>query len=488
MFNNFIYKEGIMSRKIKFVWIVTVTLIVFCSLFLFGGGKKKPAEGGGKKAPKEITLTVAVLSGVHKDPFAAAAPLFEKEHPGVTLNIVEYPFTDIYDKLMLEATSHSGAIDIFELANGWVPDFAEGDFILQLDDYFAKKDPWMDDIFPAFQGLMQYNNKYYTMLLDGDVFMTYYRKDLFEDPMEKAAFKSKYGYELEIPKTWDKYLDIAEFFTRDTDNDGENDLWGSAMMLSRLFGPFTFIQFLHSYGGTYFDRNSMKPLINSDAGLKAADTITQLLKYGPPDMVNWGYTEVRGAFDRGDLAMMIQWNELTWELEGTGTGNVIGKILYGPMPGVMIGGKLNNPALQAWGWCASISSDSKNPDMAYEFLHFISSPEISLEIFTIPFDGLEPWRASHFDDAAMVKWKEFTPAAPAWLAALQESVKNGVSDLRIPGMFEYYDAMGIELGEALVGKKEVKEALDDAAEKWTEITERRGLETQKKAYRAVFGK
>ncbi len=467
------------------VMLVAALFLVIPSLLFMTAGKKKEAPPEEKKvAPKPVTLTISVLSGVHKLPFLKAAPLFEQENPGVKVNIVEYPFSDIYEKEMLEATSRSGAIDIYEMANGWLPDFAEGGFILPLDAYFARKDPWLDDIYPAFKGLMEYGGKYYALLLDGDVFMGYYRKDLFEDPKEKAAFKKKYGYDLKIPVTWDQWADIAEFFTRDTNGDGEIDLYGNSMMYSRLHGPFTFLQFLHSYGGTYFDPYTMEPLPNAEANAKAYDMLARLLKYGPPDMINWGYTEMYNAFERGVTAMVMQWNEVSWEfLE---TSKVQNKILYGPAPGIMIKGKLNSPALQAWGWCAAISIDSKNPDAAYEFLHFISSPKISLEIFAIPYNGLEPWRASHFAPEAMPKWRELTPNAPAWLDAMKESVKNGVPDLRIPGMFEYYDVVGIEIGQALVGKKSPQAALDAIRAEWKKITERRGFEKQRSAYRGIY--
>ena len=41
-----------------------------------------------------------------------------------------------------------------------------------------------------------------------------YRKDWFEDPKEKEAFKAKYGYDLDVPKTYKELRDIAEFFYR----------------------------------------------------------------------------------------------------------------------------------------------------------------------------------------------------------------------------------------------------------------------------------
>jgi multiple sugar transport system substrate-binding protein len=478
-----------MTGRRKILKVVVLMLFMFSLLFFLGSGNKGDDEDETpvkkEKKVKEITLTVAVLSGVHKDPFLATAPKFKEMHPEVTINVVEYPFSDIYEKLMLESTSHSGAIDIFELANGWVPDFAEGNFILPLDDYFAKKDPWLDDIFPAFKGLMKYNNKYYVLLLDGDVFMTYVRKDLFEDPKEKSAFKRKYGYELKMPETWDQFADMSEFFVRDTDGDGENDLFGSAFMLGRIHGAFTFMQFLHSFGGSYFDPDTMKPGVNSKEAMNGYKMIERLLKSGPPDGAAWNYTEMHNAFLHGDIAMMVEWNEATFEIWEE--SRVKDKILYGPAPGVMIGGKLHRPALQAWGWCAAISSDSKNPDMAYEYLHFNASPKVSLEDFAIPINGLEPWRASHFSDEAIELWSELTPAAPNMLNAMKESGKNGVSDLRIPGMFEYYDAVAIEFGLALTGQKDPQDALDSAAEEWDKITERRGKEDQKRAYQGIFG-
>lgn len=49
---------------------------------------------------------------------------------------------------------------------------------------------------------------------EGDANGFSYRKDWFEDPKEKAAFKAKYKYDLDVPKTWKELGDIAEFFHR----------------------------------------------------------------------------------------------------------------------------------------------------------------------------------------------------------------------------------------------------------------------------------
>ena len=58
------------------------------------------------------------------------------------------------------------------------------------------------------------SGKFWAIPLEGDATGWAYRKDWFEDPKEKAAFKKKYDYDLAVPKTWAQLRDIAEFFHR----------------------------------------------------------------------------------------------------------------------------------------------------------------------------------------------------------------------------------------------------------------------------------
>ncbi len=58
------------------------------------------------------------------------------------------------------------------------------------------------------------SHKYWAIPLEGDAIGWAYRKDWFEDPKEKEAFKAKYGYDLAVPTTYAQLRDIAEFFYR----------------------------------------------------------------------------------------------------------------------------------------------------------------------------------------------------------------------------------------------------------------------------------
>jgi len=469
---------------------IRLSLLVAGILFIISGFNITWAESPSSEHPygwyPGVTLTVAVLSGVHHIPWREAGRRFE-ELTGVKIEVVEFPFSAIYDKLMTEAVSHSGAFDIMELCNMWVPEFKVGGFILCLDDYVKKWNPNLEDIAEPVKKLMKFGGRYWSILLDGDVFLLHYRKDLFEDPKYKKEFKSRYGYELAPPKTWKEYRDMAEFFTRDTDGDGEIDLWGNTLMLLRVHLPFTFVQMLKSYGVDYFDPETMEPQINSPRAVEALKMLKELVKFMPPGNLNWGYTEVREAFIRGEVALMINWNEITYEVyEGTKVANKTG---YTLVPGTIINGKLHRASLQAWGWTGVISTDSKNPEAAYQFLRYVTSPEIMATVFhkgdpKVGSLGYEPWRESEFTHPALMN---FTPASPEWLQAIQKSMAHGVSDLRIPGGFSYYDALAVEVGEALAGKKTPEQALNDAAKAWKKITERRGKKNQLKEYREMLG-
>ena len=68
---------------------VVILMMVMCSLLFFISGSKgtedEGATGKTEKKAKEITLTVAVLSGVHKDPFLTTSPKFKDFLPDILL-------------------------------------------------------------------------------------------------------------------------------------------------------------------------------------------------------------------------------------------------------------------------------------------------------------------------------------------------------------------------------------------------------------------
>jgi multiple sugar transport system substrate-binding protein len=427
-----------------------------------------------------VTITLACCEGRHTVPWSKATPLFHNL-TGAQVEIAGFPFGSIYERLMTEAVSRSGAFDLMAVSNMWVPSFKEGGFIENLDPYIAKWDPDLDDIPQPVKNLLRLGGSYWSMQIDGDVFLLMYREDLFGDQKYQKEFKARFGYDLHPPNTWDEYRDVAEFFTRDTDGDGEIDLWGNSLMCGRAHLPYTFVQMMRSYGVPYFDAETMEPQVNSPRAVEALEMLKELLNYMPPGNVAWDYTDAREAFMNGSAAMHINWNELTYErLDTSAVRGIAG---YTQVPGKMIGGKLNQVSLQAWGWTVFISADSRNKEAAYQFLRFATSPQVQANIFHYQTGGYEPWRISEFSHPILMGE---LPAAAKWLRALAEAMEIGTPDLIIPGGFDYYDQIAIHAGEALAGNVSAQEALDACAKEWDRITKRRGKENQLASYQALI--
>jgi multiple sugar transport system substrate-binding protein len=65
---------------------------------------------------------------------------------------------------------------------------------------------------PRLQGF--FGDKVVAIPADGDVTIYYLRRDLLENPAERAAFRRAHGRELAIPKTWQEYDQLVSFFHR----------------------------------------------------------------------------------------------------------------------------------------------------------------------------------------------------------------------------------------------------------------------------------
>ena len=171
-------------------------------------------------------------------------------------------------------------------------------------------------------------------------------------------------------------------------------------------------------GGKFFDADTMKATINSDAGVKVFTDWVAENKLAPPGVEQWGFVENLAAFLQGQTAMTISWppygrwaasygtdqEVMSWVPKST----IAGKVGYAMTPG-------GHPELAA-GFCLSVSSASKNKEAAYLFIQWLNSEAISLERVKLPYALRDPFRDSHFTDPG---YAALWPEAKDYLAALQ---------------------------------------------------------------------
>lgn len=443
------------------------------------GASAERALAAAREQCSGVNIKAVWESGLQPQDPLTTKGAFE-EATGATVTVVELPYVDLYTKQLQDAQTGGGAYDVITLAPSWLIDFVNAGVVEPLnpmiDKYMVPAD--MEDYLGPYgaEGYGRLGDTWYGLPDDGDLFILYYRTDLFEDQANKDAFQARYGRELTVPTTLEEFDEVGSFFTEQLGP----DIYGGAYqhMAGQAFdwfiGPFA------GAGGSYFDAETMDATINSDAGVQVLTSMVNSTKWMPPGVQTWGFTEVLSAWLDGKVAMAITWPPIGRWSNGIGEGTeqlswvpetkVAGKVGYAREPG-------GRSAL-AGGFALGVSPNSANKECAYLFAQWMNSPEISLDRVMLPFALRDPFRKSHFTSEG---YNGMWDTAPDYLKTLEAGATAGINELGIPGAREYMDALDQAITAAYAGT-DPRAALDAAAVKYNEITDRLGRDAQKEAY------
>jgi multiple sugar transport system substrate-binding protein len=409
-------------------------------------------------------------------------PEFEKL-TGIKVNVVELPFEEIYSKTLLEHKAGTGAYDGLLISPAWIADIAGQGVAIPLDPYIEKYGvkSEFDDINPAFKDWMTFGGKTYGLVVDGDVLVTYYRKDLLENPDNKKAFQEKFGRELAPPKDYGEFGEIACFLTERH----QPEIYGAGV-INTGYMHFFFSERFRVLGGRFFDPETMKATVNSEAGVKALTQMVEQNKCMAPGIETWGFAENLSALNAGQIAMTISWPPLGRWTQGVNVDDkalewvpktaVADKIGYAINPG-------GHPQL-ASGFISGVSANSKNKDAAYLYIQWMHSKKQSLQNVMKPVGLRDPFRYSHYESP---EYQKLWPTSAEYLKVLKDGAAAGLADISIIETFRYQDAMARAV-IAAIGGEDPKAALDALATEWDQITESVGVDKQREAYKVWAAK
>lgn len=344
-----------------------------------------------------------------------------------------------------------------------------------------------------------WGKKTYAFSLGSPQLTLLYRADIFK------------RLELSPPRTWDEYQALA---ARLADRNQLGELaspagaewvgaceplgpgWAGQMLLARAAA------YARNPGrySTLFDYNSMEPLIESAPFVRALGELVAAAKTNSSfPQVNTP-EEARQAFLQGRCAMAVTWPT---HADAATTSDLPVAASFAELPGA---DDFFNATEQLWqpreneqtrripllaidGRLGSVTTESRRSRQALNFLVWLTSREISGEV--APYSRhTTMFRASQLDQPA--RWIDTgleSQSAPAYANVVRESQLRPVwlFSVRIPGRDEYLSALDAAVERALSGKQSPADALHEAADRWREITARRGLETQRAAYERSLG-
>ncbi|MHB8063232.1 MAG: ABC transporter substrate-binding protein [Ruminiclostridium sp.] len=386
------------------------------------------------------------------------------DETGITVNLEMAPYDNVIQKETLALQSKSGSYDIIAAPYQFLGNMVENEYIQPIK-------PLMEDsslsIIPDYKesdiikGMWDASGNWkdtlYGVSANSCIMFYAYRKDLFENEKEKAAFKEKYGYDLAVPTDWNKYLDIAEFFTRAKGETlaGETlatDFYGVSMSGKRHDATTCeWMNYMWSFGGDIFDDKG-NIAINSEKSVAALDYYVKLSKFAPPGVTSKTWDEQTTEMQQGIAAMAVMFNDCAPALENKEASKVAGKMAYGEIP---IGEK-EAAHYGAWGYY--IPAYSKNPGAAWVFLQWFNTPKVQK---AIALKGGFPNLESVYKD-------EELKAIPYWEASMK-AYKISSTRPRIPEWNNMNESLMLQLSNALAGESTPQQALDNTADSFNKV-------------------
>ncbi len=370
-------------------------------------------------------------------------PEFEQQ-TGIKVEIEAIGYVDMHTKLVPQLIAPQGSYDLIVVDFYWVGEFTKAKWLMPLDDLVKRDNINVNRYIPALMNLVG--------RVDGTIYMLpfynysmamVYRKDLINDPNEKANFKAQTGFDLKVPTNWSEYWKQVEFFTRDKDNDGKNDFFGTVIQGQR--GDciaMHWSNFLYAQGGRY-NANNGEPLLNSAAAISAMAYYKEAIaKYSPEGSASYCFDEAFNIVAQGNAYSLTTFNIMYAGFDDPKSSSVVGKIGIAPNPG----GGLNG----AWGWAIPNSSTQK--EEAWNFIKWAESYKIAKKRAML---GGAPTQSKIFNDPDILRERPYYPILGQVLAGAQEFPVFTYTT-------EFVEKVGRELNLAATGEKEIEEAMNAA--------------------------
>jgi len=381
-------------------------------------------------AHAETTIKIAYPGWDSKEQEKEVTSIFaawEKQNPGVKVEIISIPFHMMKQKLVVSLRS-GDAPDMGYVDGRWLQEMQAAGFLTDLTDYsnsLDKKDfyelPWVTATVAG---------KVYAIPDRIDPWMFYYNTDMFK----AAGIK-------EFPKTMDELVEVCKKITVP----GKQYGYGMVGVNDATFIG-RFLNILYAFHGDFLTPDGKKAAINNEAGVAAFQFYGDLLnkyKVAQPSAIANSNADVRKLLLTSQVGMMIDgpWATGTLRQQNPSLNWYVGQI-----PRV----KDKKPRFTMSSWYYVIFSQSKVKEESKKFAAYVLRPENqSRSVVTIP--GRKS--AADMPRFQTKDWKPWVEAAPYG------------EPLPITDKFsQIADIVGNASQQVLSQKATAKQAADQAAE------------------------
>ncbi len=353
---------------------------------------------------------------------------FERRNPGVTVAVKELPAASDtqHQQYVTWLAARDPSVDVYLIDVIWPAEFAAAGWILPLDDRWPAEA--RADFLRGPLDAVTYQGKIYAVPRFTEAGMLYYRRDLVPQP----------------PATWADLVRLAKAHAKP-------GLAGYVFQGQQYEGlTVNLLELVWAHGGDLL--RDGRVVIDEPPAVRGLGVLVELMRSGAAPPGNTTYIEATSLheFTEGRAVFHRNW-AYAWAIASGPESKVKGKFGVAPLPRGEPGAE---PVAALGGWNLAISRFSRQPDLAWRLIEYLTSPEVQ-KAKALEEGRLPTRRALYRDPEILARHPHF------------ESVRPVVEGARARPSHPVYPAMSTVLStyasRALVGTMPPDEALRAAA-------------------------
>jgi multiple sugar transport system substrate-binding protein len=317
---------------------------------------------------------------------------------GIKVEFETTSWDQMYDKAIKDMEAKTGIYDFVYIEQDIIYSYLARDFLVNISQALkdnpklAAPDFKVDAFVPFVDYFKNDKGDLFGVPMEAFIKVYLYRKDLFNDPQVKEAFKAKYNRDLAPAKTHAEYREIAEFFT-EWGKSHDMELWGTTVQ-AHSGHPSSWYEFFESVAPTFgvynwgidASKNYAASVesggsMNSDKAKAALEWWIGNLQSAPPEATSSTWDEVAASFAAGRAAQGLVYGEnAAWIATNADKSKIVGNVGVALPPleeGVLAEAEAGKGYIGYYdGGAFGIPHSSKNKEAALLFLQYIGQASV----------------------------------------------------------------------------------------------------------------
>ena len=398
-----------------------------------GGNETSSGGGGGGSGEGKITALFMKQAGYSEDDIRTMTRDFQTANPKITVEPTFVAYEALHDKIV--AAAPAGTFDVVLIDVIWPAEFGSKHIVSDVTDQVPAA--WKTDMLGGALATASYRDRYYGVpwILDTKYFFS------------NTEMLGKAGVDQASLSTWDGVMAAARALKAKKVVDFP--LVWSWKQAEALVCDYT--QLLGAFGGKFLSDDGKSVAFNTGGGgLQALEFMKHSLddKLTNPNSMESLEEDVRKIFSDGQAAMALNWTYMFNAASDPQQSKVAGKVAVAQTPAGPSGAPGVNGSM-----ALCVGSGSKNQAAAWTYVTYMTSPEVQNKYAK---SSLPCWVKSYDDQQVISTLPKVVPVA-------KKALNELVARPQVPRYNEISQVLQAELQNALLGKKQPKQALDDAA-------------------------